>query len=423
MDANRVIEQVNHHILSVVENFIKVKKAGSNYKACCPFHSEKTASLSVNPAKGIFKCFGCGQGGDAIEFIKEHEKVDFKEAVEIGAKILNVGFKWRKNSDWNEAQFKHEESLRIACSIVEKFFQEQVNQKEVQYYIKDRNLAIPENGNFNIGFAPNGNALLTHARKVGLKTEILEEIGVLKGNDQGVYDFFRNRLIFPVSNSRGQTIAFAGRDLNENTKIKYLNTPESCIYTKGNELYALNVARFAISKEERAFIVEGYSDVLRMHDIGIENTVATCGTALTHAQAKLLKNYTNKVTLIFDGDAAGLRATDRNAEILIKNQFHVSVVLLPEKQDPDSTFTTRELFLEYSNKQVDYIVFKTETFSEQFANDPVRKSEGIKHIASLIACYDRTDQEVYLDFVSELIKPKKAWQDALKDSSQSSEKK
>ena len=423
MDAKRVIEQINDEVYEVVSSFVKLKRAGTNYKACCPFHNEKTASFSVNPAKGIYKCFGCDKGGNAIEFIKEHENVEFKEAVEIGAKILNLNFEWKKTTNFDEAKFKHEESLRIACSIIEKFFQEQVSNTEAQAYIKERNLAIPENGSFNIGYAPIGNALLVYAREKGLKTEILEEIGVLKSNDKGIYDFFRNRLMFPISNSRGQTIAFAGRDLNENPKVKYLNTPESCIYTKGNELYALNVARFAIKNEDRAYIVEGYSDALRMHDIEVVNTVAACGTALTHEQAKLLKKYTNKATLIYDGDAAGLRATDRNAEILIKNQFHVSVVILPEKQDPDSTFTTKEIFLQHIETETDYLVYKTQLYSEKFANDPVKKSEAIKRIASFISCYDRTDQEVYLDFVSELIKPKKAWQDALKDYSQPIEKK
>lgn len=423
MDANSIIEQINDNPLTIIENFISLKKAGSNYKACCPFHNEKTPSFSVNPAKGIYKCFGCDKGGNAIEFIKEHENVDFKEAVEIGAKILNVPFEWKKQTKFNEAQYRHEESLRIACSIVESFFQEQINHKEAQAYIKKRNLAIPDNGSFNIGYAAIGNPLLNYARSKGVKTEILEEIGVLKGNDKGIYDFFRNRLIFPISNSRGHTIAFAGRDLDEDSKVKYLNTPESCIYTKGNELYALNVARIAIKNEGYAFIVEGYADVLRMHKIGAENTVASCGTALTDEQAKLLKRYTNKATLVFDGDSAGLRATDRNAEILIKNKFHVSVILLPERQDPDSTFTTEEAFLEHTEKQKDYIVYKTEAYSEKFANDPVKKSEAIKRIASLIACYDRTDQEVYLDFVSELIKPKKAWQDAIKDNSLPAEKK
>ncbi|WP_289054993.1 DNA primase [Carboxylicivirga marina] len=415
MDANRVIEQINDHILSIVENFIELKQRGSNFMGCCPFHNEKTPSLSVNPAKGIFKCFGCGKGGNAIEFIKEHEGVDFKKAVEIGAKKLNIDFKWKLSSNFDEARFRHEESLKVACGIIEKFFLEQVSQKEAQQYIEKRQLAIPKDGSFNIGYAPNGNTLLAYARKSGLKTEILEEIGVLKSNDKGLYDFFRNRLIFPVSNSRGQTIAFAGRDLNKEPKVKYLNTPESCIYTKGNELYALNEARFAIKNDDRAYIVEGYSDVLRMHDIDVVNTVATCGTALTLAQVKLLRHYTNKVTLIFDGDKAGQSASDRNAEILIKNQFHVSVIALPDKHDPDSLFTTKEQFLEYNNQQTDYIVFKTAQYGKNFASDPVKKSEAIKRISLLISSYDKTKQEVYIDFVTEHIKPKKAWQDAIKE--------
>ncbi|MCU4176436.1 DNA primase [Carboxylicivirga sp. N1Y90] len=423
MDANRVIEQINDHILSIAENFIEFKKMGSNFMGCCPFHNEKTPSLSVNPAKGIFKCFGCGKGGNAIEFIKEHEGVEFKEAVVIGAKKLNIGFEWKKSSNFDEAKYRHEESLKIACGVVEKFFLQQVSQKEAQQYIKERKLAIPQDSSFNIGYAPNGNALLAHARKSGLKTEILEEIGVLKSNDKGVYDFFRNRLIFPISNSRGQTIAFAGRDLNKEPKIKYINTPESCIYTKGNELYALNEARFAIKNDDRAYIVEGYTDVLRLHSIEVLNSVATGGTALSLAQVKLLRRYTNKVTLVFDGDKAGQSATDRNAEILIKNQFHVSVIGLPEKQDPDSLFTSKELFLQYNDKQVDYIIFKTSQYAVQFASDPVKKSDAIKRISLLISNYDKTKQEVYIDFVAEKIKPKKAWQDAIKELSRDEPKK
>ncbi len=415
MDANRVIEHINGEVLNVVSNFIELKRAGTNYMACCPFHNEKTASLSVNPAKGIFKCFGCGKGGNAIEFIKEHEGVDFKQAVEIGAKKLGIGFEWQKSANFDEAKFKHQESLHIACGIVEQFFTEQLNHKDVQKYIQERNIYIPENSSFNIGFAPNGNALLAHSRKEGLKTEILEEIGVLKSNDKGVYDFFRNRLIFPISNSRGQTIAFAGRDLNGDSKVKYLNSPESSIYIKGNELYALNEARFAIKQEERAYVVEGYTDTLRMHYIGVNNTMATCGTSLTQAQAVLIKRYTNKVTLIFDGDSAGKLATDRNAETLIRNQFHVSVIVLPEKQDPDSLFDTKETFLQYNEKQVDYIIYKASQYAEKSSADPVFKSEAIKRIAKLISYYDKTKQEVYLEFLTEHIKPKKAWQDALKE--------
>ena len=415
MDATKVIEQINGEILSIISNFVELKRTGTNYSARCPFHNEKTASFHVNPAKGIYKCFGCGKGGDAIQFIQEHEGVDFKQAVEIGAKKLNINFQWKNSHNFDEAKYKHIESMHIACNIVERFFIENLENPEAQKYIKKRNFVISDENSFSLGYAPNGNALLAFARKNGVKTEILEEIGVLKSNEKGIYDFFRNRLIFPVSNARGQTIAFAGRDLNNNSKIKYLNTPESCIYVKGDELYALNAARLSIKNDDRAYIVEGYPDVLRMHTIGITNTIATCGTALTMSQAKLLKRYTNKATLIYDGDKAGQNATDRNAEILIKNQFHVSIITLPEKHDPDTLFTSKELFLEYNEHQTDYILYKTAQYAEKSASDPVFKSEAIKRISGLISYYDKTKQEVYIEFVSENIKPKKAWQDSLKE--------
>ncbi|HKK68321.1 MAG TPA: toprim domain-containing protein, partial [Bacteroidales bacterium] len=238
---------------------------------------------------------------------------------------------------------------------------------------------------------------------------------VLKSSDNGLYDFFRNRLIFPISNVTGQTIAFAGRDLSDTPKVKYLNTPESPIYIKGNELYGLNAARMAIKNDDRVYIVEGYTDTLRMHAIGITNTVATCGTALTNNQALLLKRYTNKATLIFDGDNAGKLATSRNAEILIKNQFHVSVIALPEKHDPDTLFTTKEIFFKHNDQQTDYIIYRTSQCAEKSASDPVFKSEAIKRISMLIANYDKTKQEVYIEFAAEQIKPKKAWQDAIKE--------
>jgi DNA primase catalytic core len=415
MDATYAIEHINGEILSIISNFVELKQTGTNYSARCPFHNEKTASFHVNPAKGIYKCFGCGKGGNAIEFIKEHEGVDFKKAVEIGAKKLKLDFEWKKSADFDQAKHQHRESLHIVINIVERFFAEKLSHPEAQKYLQGRNIINPSNGSFELGYAPNGNELLTYARQNGLKTEILEEIGVLKSNDKGIYDFFRNRLIFPISNATGQTIAFAGRDLTDNSKVKYLNTPESSIYIKGNELYALNAARMAIKNDDRVYIVEGYTDALRMHAIGVINTVATCGTALTNAQSVLLKRYTNKATLILDGDNAGQRATERNAEILIKNQFHVSVIALPEKHDPDTLFTTKEIFLQHNEQQTDYIIFKTSQSAEKSAFDPVFKSEAIKRISKLIANYDKTKQEVYIEFAAEQIKPKKAWQDAIKE--------
>ncbi len=418
MNVNQVIELINGDIVSVISNFVELNRAGSNFSARCPFHDEKTASFLVNPAKGIYKCFGCSKGGDALSFIQEHEVVEFKQAVEIGAKILKIDFEWSKSNDFDQAKYKHRESLHVACNIVERFFAEQLSNPEAQKYLQSRGINIPSDGGLGLGYAPNGNELLKFAQQNSLKTEILEEIGVIKRSEKGTYDFFRNRLMFPISNANGQTIAFAGRDLSANPKVKYLNTHESSIYIKGNELYALNAARMFIKRDDRVYIVEGYTDVLRMHAIGINNTVATCGTALTNAQAILLKRFTNKATLIFDGDRAGQQATERNAEILIENQFFVSVMILPEKHDPDTLFTTKELFLQQNEKQTDYIIFKTQQLAEKAASDPVYKSEAIKRISKLIANYDKTKQEVYAEFVAEHIKPKKAWVDAIKELSQ-----
>ncbi len=266
-NANQVIEAIKDDILGIVSNFIELKKSGVNYSACCPFHDEKTPSFMVNPSKGIFKCFGCDKGGNAIEFIKQHECVDFKDAVEIGAKKLNISFQWKKAFTFDEAKHKHRESLLIACNLVERFFAENLKDAKAQDYIKERNIELQTN--FNLGYAPNGNSLLAYAKKNGVKTQILEEIGLLKSNENGTYDFFRDRLIFPISNMVGQTIAFAGRDISGQSKAKYLNTHESCIYKKSEHLYALNIARFSAKNEDRIYIVEGYTDALRLHFIGI----------------------------------------------------------------------------------------------------------------------------------------------------------
>lgn len=413
--ASNVIDQINGNIFNVVSNYIELKRTGTSYSACCPFHEEKTPSFNVSPAKGIYKCFGCEKGGDAIEFIKQYEGVDFKQAVELGAKKLNIDFEWNKSSDFDQVKYRHQESLRIACNIVERFYADNLSQTEAQKYIKSRNIVAPTDGGINIGYAPEKNALLAYAKEHGVKTEILEEIGLLKSGDNGHYDFFRNRLIFPISNAIGQTIGFAGRDLTNTSKVKYMNSPESSIYVKGKELYALNAARQVIKKEDRVYIVEGYTDALRMHSIGIINTVATCGTALTDAQVNLLKRYTDKVTLVFDGDKSGQKATDRNAEMLIENQFHVSVIVLPEKDDPDTLFANKEIFLQYNEKASNYVVYKTLQCADKSALDPVFKSETIKQISKLISNYNKSNQEIYIGFAAEQIKPKKAWQDALKE--------
>jgi len=417
MNVKEAIDRINDHVVEITETYLELKKEGTNYKACCPFHNEKTPSLVISPAKGKFKCFGCGEGGDAIEFIKKHEGVDFPEALKIGAKKLNFVFEFdKKENDFNDAEYKRRESFHLMMAKVSEFFEGELKKSAAaQKYIATRDF---ETGNdFSIGFAPAGNKLLEFADANGIKRNSLLEMGLIKENDDknGFYDFFRNRIMFPISNPRGKIVGFTGRSLTDDKKIaKYLNSPETELFHKGNELFALNIARGAIKREDLAYLVEGNFDTMRMHKIGVTNVVAPCGTALTLEQAKLLKTYTNKVTLIYDGDDAGHKAIIKNSEILIKEQFYVSVIALPDGEDPDTCFNTIERFEEFKSKfRDDAIVYQVKKNQEQ-AKDPIFKSDLIKRIAKLVTCYDDVSKhDVYIESLQQYIKPRKAWQDAI----------
>ena len=536
MDVREVIDRINEDIAEVVGNYVDLKTIGNKYRACCPFHNEKTPSFTVTPARGIYKCYGCGKGGDAVRFIQDHEGVDFKEALQIGAKKLNLDFQWiTDKSNFNDEEYKHKEALRIACQKAAEFFAGQLKSNpEAILYLKDRGfdpvsetwrepvklktpvekpvevkpveidplfrdaaeiVILSQNSSasilqrklklgynragkimdqlevagvvgpndgykgrkvlladmvalesvlesqypepvsepepvaettesiirdnnvlpFMIGFAPDGNELLKWAKKESIKLNLLIEADLVKSKESHDYDTFRNRIMFPISNKSGKIIGFTGRTLSTDKAIpKYLNTGDTPIYTKGNELFAINLARNEIRKEDKAYLVEGNFDVIRMHQIGVLNTIAPCGTALTVEQAKLLKTYTNKVTLIYDGDSAGQKAMSKNAEILIREQFHVSVIILPEKEDPDTAFPTFADFENANNKQVDYIVHKTICVAEKSQN-PAYKADLIKEISFLITRYDEPSKhEVYLDEISKIIGPKKLWQDHFK---------
>ncbi len=538
MDVREVIDRINEDITEIVGNYVELKTIGNKYRACCPFHNEKTPSFTVTPARGIYKCFGCGKGGDAVGFIQDHEGVDFKEALQIGAKKLNLDFQWiTDKSNFNDDEYKHKESLRIVCQKAAEFYNEWLKQQFPSgiKYLKDRGfdpisetwtepakvkepvakpveakpveidplfrdaaeiVIIEQNASvsnlqrkmklgynragkiidqlevagvvgpndgykgrkvlladidaleyaldlqhrqaesepepvpeivegvvrennvipFMLGYAPDGNMLLQWAKKEAINLNLLIEADLIKSKDGREYDTFRNRIIFPICNKAGKVIGFTGRTLSTDKNIpKYLNTGDTPIYCKGNELFALNLARNEIKKEDKAYLVEGNFDVARLHQIGIINTLAPCGTALTIEQAKLLKQYTNKVTLIYDGDSAGQKAMSKNAEILIREQFHVSVIILPEKEDPDTAFPTLEAFERANNKQVDYIIWKTAGVAEKSQN-PAYKADLIKEISFLITRYDEPSKhEVYLDEIAKIIGPKKLWQDHFKN--------
>lgn len=414
MTSDQLKERLNEDITEVLGNFIELKQNGRRFTACCPFHGEKTPSFHVTPERGMWKCFGCGKGGDTISFIMQHENCDFKEAMTIGAKKLNISFEWKKEYE-NNTEGKHREALHIVLQKAQDYFQEAKTKNLVfTNYITNRGFDLTDD-EIGIGYAPDGNKFLEWARQQSMKTELLIEAGLIAENDNRLYDYFRDRVMFPICSKSGKVIGFIGRTLKTDKKTpKYLNSPESVVFTKGNELFGLNIARNEIRRLDKAYLVEGNFDVKRMHSIGVINTVAPCGTALTKEQANLLKQYTNKVTLIYDGNAAGRNAIQKNAEILIKEQFHVSVITLPDGEDPDSLFREAAIFEKYADKQEDYIIYKAIASATKLKN-PAYKSEVIKDIAFLISCYDDPSKhEVYMEAVSTVVKPKKAIQDALK---------
>ncbi|HNX92677.1 MAG TPA: DNA primase, partial [Syntrophomonas sp.] len=369
-------------------------------------------------SRGIYKCFGCGKGGDAISFIMEHEHADFKEAVSIGARKLNLQFEWAEQKNFNEEDHKHKESLRIVCGKVAEYYRQNLLSDQVaKDYLSGRNFLIEDDDPFMIGYASPGNQLMKWAQDNALNHQLMIEAGILATNDKGEnYDFFRERIMFPICDKTGKIIGFTGRTLSTKKETaKYLNSPDTEIYSKGKELFALNIARHAIKKENKVYLVEGNFDVKRMHSIGVLNTVAPCGTALTVEQVRMLKSYSKNVTLIYDGDEAGRKAIDRNGELLVKEQCNVMVLSLPDGQDPDSVFSDLETFEEYKDKaQQDYIIYKVEKGQKRCEN-PAYKSDFMREVAALITRYDDTSlHEVYIESLSQIIKPKKAWQDHVK---------
>lgn len=419
MKIPQLIDRLNEDIVEVLSHYLELKQQGTRYVACCPFHNEDTPSFMITPSKSMYKCFGCGKGGDTINFIQEHESVGFIEALKIGAKKLNLQVDFDKPDDFDTDEYKHLESLRIVLQKAAGFYQQALTKNLVaSKYIKARGYDItPDNNPFQIGYAPKSNELLAWAKAENINLELLREVGLIKQNESADYDFFRDRIMFPICNKTGKVIGFTGRYIGKNTKApKYLNSTDSPVFTKGEALFALNLSRQAISKHDRAYLTEGNFDVTRLHSLEINNTIAPCGTALTREQAKLLRNYTNKVTLIYDGDNAGRNAIMKNAEILIKEQFYVMVIALPDDSDPDDYFESVQQFEEYKDEhQTDYFFYKVEKNMSKFKN-PSYKSDFIKDTSALLAVYDDSSvHEVYVEELGKLLKPKKAWLDQLKN--------
>lgn len=397
-------------IVDVISDFVSLKRRGANYIACCPFHNEKTPSFYVSPAKGIYKCFGCGKSGTAVGFVMEHESMTYVEALKYLARKYGIEVKEKEDSPEEIAARQRNESLLLVMDYTEQFFKDSLKTQEgrsIGYaYFRSRGLEDVTIEKYGLGWSPkSGHALAEAALAKGYKEEFLTATGVcIKRNDGSLIDKFYDRAMFPIHSVSGRVIAFGGRTLRSDYKTanigKYVNSPETEIYDKSRSLYGIYFAKSEISKLDKCYLVEGYLDVLSMHQLGITNVVASSGTSLTVPQIRLIKKFTDNVTIMYDGDAAGIHAALRGIGLILKEGLNVRVVLLPDGDDPDSYSQKHNLeevqaFLQ-ANEQ-DFIEYKTDLLLGQSGNDPLKKAELINDIADTIALIpDQIKRAVYV---------------------------
>ncbi|MBN2747031.1 MAG: DNA primase [Bacteroidales bacterium] len=380
----------------VVSDFLPLKKRGINLLGLCPFHNEKTPSFTVSPAKGIFKCFGCGESGNSVHFVMKHENMTYPEALRYLASKYGIEVIEEKQTDEDLQKQAEKDSLMNVVSFAQNYFHKTLLEHEegqaigLQYFY-ERGISDYLIEKFQLGYSlESWDALQRVALENGYKKDQLLQSGlIVETEDHKIYDRFRGRVIFPIHNITGRPIAFGGRILDSSkSKAKYVNSPESEIYHKSDVLYGIHLARTAIVKETNCYLVEGYTDVISLHGAGVENVVASSGTSLTTGQIKLLKRYTSLITILYDGDAAGLKAAFRGIDMIIEEGLNVRLVLFPQGEDPDSFArknTSAELqnFLKENTK--DFILFKSELLSQEAGNDPLKKAAMIKDIVGSIA--------------------------------------
>lgn len=376
----------------VVQEFVNLKRRGANLIGLCPFHTEKTPSFTVSPSKNIYKCFGCGEGGNAVQFLMEHEQLSFPEALRYLAKRYGIEIEETGNTDEAVKERQYLDSLYIVNQFARDFFQDQLFNTDrgrgvALNYFKERGFREETIRKFGLGFAPNEKDALTQlAVSKGYNKDLLKKLGLTTKYDS---DFFRNRVMFTIHNLSGKVIGFGGRILQKGVKApKYINTPETEVYNKRKVLYGAYFAKRAIRREDECILVEGYTDVLSLHQSGIENVVASSGTSLTEEQIQLVKRYTPNIKMLFDGDFAGTKAALRGLDMVLEQNLNVSVVMLPEGEDPDSYLQkvgTKD-FREYITGQAkDFILFKADLLLADAEGDPIKKTNAIKDIVSSIA--------------------------------------
>ncbi len=421
--SRETIDEIKNRldIVDVVSDFITLKRSGQNYKALSPFNNEKTASFFVVPGKGIFKDFSSGKGGDAITFVMEHEGMSYVEALRFLAKKYGIEIKEDVQSEELREQQSEREGLYILMNFAKEFYKESLFTTEEGKgiglsYFHERGFNDRTIQKFELGYAREGwTILMDTAISQNYNKELLEKTGLVVKNEEGrIYDRFRGRVIFPVHNLSGKVIAFGARMLGKDTagkqanQPKYINSPETDIYHKSNVLYGLLQARNVIRQKDNCYLVEGYTDVISLHQSDVENVVASSGTALTEEQIKLIRRFTENVTVLFDGDAAGIRAALRGIDLILKGGLNVRVVLLPDSEDPDSysrKVGTTEFQKYLSQKSQDFISFKSGLYASEAGNDPIRKAESIKEIVTSIALIpDPVKRSVYLQETSQQLK-------------------
>lgn len=398
------------NIVDIIGDFVTLKRKGVNYQACCPFHNEKTPSFVVSPSKGVYKCFGCGKGGNAVTFLMEHENVSYPEALKMVAKRYGIEVKEKELTPEEARRNDDRESMFALNGWAADYFAHYLHHESegmsvgMSYFRQQRGMSDATIEKFGLGFCPaKGDRMSKDALAAGYKEEFLTATGlsIKRESDGSLFDRFHDRVMFPVHNISGRIVAFGGRTLRTDKKVaKYQNSPESEIYSKKRELYGLYFAKKAIQQQDFAIMVEGYTDVISMHQAGVENVVASSGTSLTTEQIRLLNRFTKNITVIYDGDSAGIHASLRGIDMILKEGMNVRVVLLPEPEDPDSfarSHTAEELQEYIRTNEQDFLAFKAELLLKDAHGDPIKKAALIGDMVQSIAQIpDAIQRSVYI---------------------------
>lgn len=405
-------------IIEIIDSFVKLKRRGANYLGLCPFHNEKTPSFTVSPAKEIYKCFGCGKSGNAITFLMEHEKYSYVEAIKWLAARYNIEIEERETSPEYKAQQQVSESLFIINNFAQEFFTDQlINQEEGinigLSYLKERGFRGDIIEKFQLGYNPEArDTFASAALEKQYNKDLLIKSGLVVTRETGLQDNYRGRIIFPIHNQSGKVIGFGARLIRKNDRApKYINTPENEIYVKSKVLYGLWFARQAIDKAEECLLVEGYTDVVSLHQAGVENVVASGGTSLTPDQLRLIKKYTANLTILYDGDDAGIKAALRGLDLALEEGLNVQLVLLPNQEDPDSYIQKNgaAAFTEFIQKnKKDFILFQLDFALKEAGDDTNKRAQVVSRLAESISKINKTEdftkQQDYIRKTAEMLR-------------------